>query len=80
MDVGVKELVNLDELRDLQMSWEPISDESLRSIGQIKRLQKLSFDADKATAAGFKSLEGLTELQSLSVYHVRIEHSALRAT
>ena len=32
-----------------------------------------------ATAAGFKSLEGLTELQSLSVYHVRIEHSALRA-
>ncbi len=79
-DAGVAHLAQLTGLKYLWIdcaSNSPLTDESLRVVGGLHRLEKLHIGGTGFTAKGIEHLSGLTALQVLSFSAADIDNSYL---
>jgi hypothetical protein len=85
---GIAQLRELPNLTSLGLECVVLSDECLRSIGQLRTLEELEITQTRttffrydepATDAGFAHLERLTRLRRLTLHGIQISDAAIAA-
>ena len=80
-DAGMKHLADLPNLEHLSLSvydeGANITDEGLRTVGQLKRLKTLSLSGTKITDDGLHYLSGLTSLEDLNIDKTKVTQAGL---
>lgn len=85
-DQSMHRLEAFPRLNHLGLGWTRITDDGLRSIGQLTNLTRLSlvsevshsnFGGEGITDRGFKELQGLTRLEHLSVMNAALTDEGL---
>ena len=64
-------------LRSLTLNGTGITDEGMKSIGQMPMLQTLVLSETRIGDAGLQQLQRLTEMRELSLYHARVTDEGL---
>jgi hypothetical protein len=78
-DQDLELLLNFPDLRALEWGNSPITDEGLRHIGRLKRLESLALkDCTALTDEGLSQLGSLQQLTNLSLVRCRMNGSGLR--
>jgi uncharacterized membrane protein len=77
------QLIGLLKLKEnilwLDLSGTKITDNALKSIGQLKNLTRLSLDNTAITNVGLKYLSTLSHLEHLNLYHTNISDIGLKS-
>jgi hypothetical protein len=71
-DEGLKYLINLKNLKNLNLDKTNITDSGLKYIKEIKTLQYIDLTSTKVTDKGIQQLSILTELKNLVVYKTKV--------
>ena len=75
---GLKALVALQEMRQLQLSPTEIADEGLKHLAEMKHLQGVFFSSYRISDNGLKNLADLPELQWLDVSYSTVDDAGLK--
>lgn len=78
-DGGLAPLVKISKLRKLELFDSEISDEGLKTIGQLTGLESLGLESPNITGPGMANLDALKNLRSLVVAGNRVGDSGLRS-
>jgi Leucine Rich repeat len=63
--VGFRDLANLQQLENLDLSFDPISDEGMKAIAAFRQLKVLNILGAKITDVGMREVAKLDQLQEL---------------
>jgi hypothetical protein len=71
-DAGLKELVGLKQLQELDHSGTEVTELGLKELAVFKQLRKLELYQTKTTNAGLKELAALKQLQELVLWNTKV--------
>jgi hypothetical protein len=74
---GLRHLQGNAAITSLDLSDSRVSDETLRTVGELRSLQSLSLDGTRVTDVGIAHLRGLTELVSIDVRNTDVTPEGL---
>jgi len=77
-DLGLKELVSLQGLRELSLSWSKVADAGLNDLARLTMLQSLDLSLTSVTDAGLQSLAPLRNLQELILDDTRVTEARVK--
>ncbi len=76
-NVGVAHIAKLTNLKELTLSSDKLTDDSLTALGAVKSLKKLYLSGAGLTTSGLSNLNPLSELTVLRVWRMKRDESPL---